>query len=263
MSCCSSLKSEMAKRPGGVRRKGIWECARKALFPSSCLDILWRSVSSAAAGSRPSVEAVVGPMCIGGVWGSDGIELSDTESSSSGEEVDEGVRRRMPDPGNGVDDYALVGAAVLDGLFPLCPAEQRIQSSEDVFRAIHFMRGPEFMKDTGFIWATGVGRRSAGKKLKRRFEQSTSFVAVGAVQPMVEELLQYVMPRFPSLASQLSVERFHIDAANRSPQQGRWFKIMSRLAPFTGSSPQLACLGLLLCAKKLGMCQGTQEVGIG
>ena len=101
------------------------------------------------------------------------------------------------------------------------------------------------MKETGFIWATGIGKGSKGRKLKWRFQQSSSFVAVGAVEPSFEELMEYVMARFPRLAAQTTVEAFHIDAANRSPQQGRWFKIMSRLAPFTGSSRQVACLGLL------------------
>ena len=107
------------------------------------------------------------------------------------------------------------------------------------------MRGKESMKVTGFIWATGIGRGCKGRKLQWRFQQSWSFVAVGAVEPSFEELMEYVNARFPSLAAQTTVEAFHIDAANRSPQQGRWFKIMSRLAPFTGSSRQVACLGLL------------------
>ena len=173
----------------------------------------------------------------GGVRGSEVNELSDTDTSCSCEQLHEGVKRLIQDPGSGVGEYASVGAGVRAVLFPLCPVEQRLQSSEEVFREIQVMRDREFMKKTGFIWATGTGKRSKGRKLKWRFEQSSSFVPVGAVEPSLQELMEYVMARFPLLAAKTTVEAFHIDAANRSPQQGRWFKMMLRLAPpFTGSS---------------------------
>ena len=125
MLCCSSLKSETAGRQGGGRRKVFRECARKALCPSSFLEILCRSVSSAAAGSRPSVEAVALPWRIGGVWGSKVIEWSNTESSSSGEQLHEGVLRRIPEPGIGVGEYAIVVAGVQAVLF-LCVQRNRV-----------------------------------------------------------------------------------------------------------------------------------------
>ena len=239
------MKSETAGRQGGGRRKGFRERARKALCPSSFLEILCRSVPSAAAGSRPRVEAVVRPWRTGGEWGPEVNQWSDTESSSSGEQLHEGLLRRMPEPGAGIGEYANVGSGVPAVLFPLCPAEQRLESREEVFRAIQFMRGNEFMNETGFIWATGTGKRSKGRKLIYRFQHSSSYVAGGAVSPSIEELMEYVMARFPRLAGQTTVEAFHIDAANRSAQQGRWFKIMSRLVPSTGSSRQGVWLRLL------------------
>ena len=83
------------------------------------------SVSSAAAGSRPSVEAVALPWRIGGVWGSKVIEWSNTESSSSGEQLHEGVLRRIPEPGIGVGEYAIVVAGVQAVLF-LCVQRNRV-----------------------------------------------------------------------------------------------------------------------------------------
>ena len=144
---------------------------------------------------------MVRPWRSGGVRGSEVNELSDTDSSCSGEQLHEGLMRLIPEPGTGVGEYAIVGAGVPAVLFPLCPAEQRFQSSEEVFREIQGMRGKEFMKETGFIWATGIGRGSKGRKLKWRFQQSSSFVAVGAVEPLFEELMEYVNARFSSLAA--------------------------------------------------------------
>ena len=205
-----------------------------------------RSGVSGAVGSGPSAEAAAARSWrICGAWGSKEIEWSDTESSSSGEQLHEGVLRRIPEPGIGLGEHNMVGAGVPVGLFPLLPVEQRTESFEEVFRKVQVMRGNDFMNDRGFRWSTGTGKGSEGRKVKWRFERSSSFVAGGAVEPSIEELMQYVNARFPSLAAQTTVEAFHIDAANRSPQQGRWFKIMSRLAPFTGSSRQVACLGRL------------------
>ena len=170
-----------------------------------------------------------------------GDELSDTESSSSGEEQHQALMRRMADSGTGGCEHASVGTGGPVVLFSLCPVEQRCRSSEEVFRRIQVMRGGDFMNETGFIWATGTSKGAKGKKVQWRFEHSSSFVPVGAVEPSIQELMEYVMPRFPPLAAKTTVEAFQIDAANRSPQQGRWFKTILRLAPFTGSFWWVAC----------------------
>ena len=147
----------------------------------------------------------------------------------------------MPDPVTGGGEYASVGIGGPVVLFPLCPVEQRSCSSEQVLRDVQLMRGRDFMKETGFVWATGTSKRAKGKKVQWRFEHSSSFVPVGAVEPSLQELMEYVTPRFPLLAAKTTVEAFQIDAANRSPQQGRWFKMILRLAPFTGSFWEVAC----------------------
>ena len=167
--------------------------------------------------------------------------MSDTESSFSGEDQHQAVMRWMADPGTGGCEYASVGTGGPVVLFPLCPVEQRSCSSEQAFRDVQLMRGGDFMKETGFIWATGTSKRAKGKKVQWRFEHSSSFVPVGAAEPSIEELMEYVKPRFPSLVAKTTGEAFQIDAANRSPQQGRWFKTILRLAPFTGSFWWVAC----------------------
>ena len=181
--------------------------------------------------------------------------MSDIESSCSGEDLHEGLKRLIPEPGTGVGEYAMVGVGLPGVLFAECPLAQRFQSSEEVFRQIQIMRGKEFMRDKGLVWATGTGRKSQGRKLQWRLQQSTSFVAGDVMEPSLEELMQYVNARFPELAEQITVEPFHIDAANRSPQQGRWFKMIRRLAPFRGILRQVASVGFLYDAKMLGVVQ--------
>ena len=215
------------------------ECVRKALCPSLFLPILCRSSPSAVAGSRPSIVARSWPPGGGGRSGRD--DLSDSEPSSSGEDHCQAIMRRMPDPVTGGGEYASVGIGGPVVLFPLCPVQQRSGSSELVFSDVQLMRGRDFMKKTGFIWSTGTSKGAKGKKVQWRFEHSSSFVPDGVVEPSLEELLEYLMPRFPRLAAKTTVEAFQIDAANRSPQQGRWFKMILRLAPFTGSFWEVAC----------------------
>ena len=124
-------------------------------------------------------------------------------------------------------------AGVVNVAFALIPPGQRVHSSEYVFTKICEMRTKDYMKKEGFIWADGTGKRSQGRKVQWRFRQSLSYVHErSAKQPTLEELKQYVNARFPELSEQISEERFLFDEANRSPQQGRWYKMMQRLAPF-------------------------------
>ena len=171
--------------------------------------------------------------------------IEDDESMSSGDER----IRWVPEPGTEdelfgelfVDDS--VGAGLADVLFAVCPPDQRLHSSEEVFSQIQEMRSKEYMRTEGFLWATGTGKGSQGRKVQWRFRESSSYVDGGAIQPTLGELMQYVKQRFPQLAGQIIEEPFQIDAANRSPQQGRWYKMMRRLAPCRGSSRQVACVG--------------------
>ena len=164
-----------------------------------------------------------------------GDELSGTESSFSGEDQHQALMRRMADPGTGGCDYASVGTFGPVVIFPLCTAEQRCRSTEEVFRRIQVMRGCDFMHEIAFIWATDTSKGTKGKKFQWCFQHSSSCVPVCSAEPSIQEIMEYVMPRFPLFGEKTTVEVFQIDVANRSSQQGRWFKTILRLAPFTGS----------------------------
>ena len=125
-------------------------------------------------------------------------------------------------------------ARVANVAFAVIPPGQRVHSTEDVFTKICEMRTKDYMKKHGFIWAVGTGKGSQGRKVQWRFRQSLSYVHEwSAKQPTLGELKQYVNARFPELSGQISEECFEIDEVNRSLQQGRWYKMMQRLAPFT------------------------------
>ena len=157
---------------------------------------------------------------------------------------------REPEPEEELCDEQVVEhserARVANVLFAVIPPGQRVYSSEEVFSKICEMRSRDYMRMQGFIWADGIGKRSQGRKGQRRFRESVSYVHEWcAKQPTLGELKQYVNARFPELAGQIIEERFQIDEANRSLQQGRWYKMMQRLAPFTGISRQVAWAGVL------------------
>ena len=209
-------------------------CSPKMLSPSFHLEVLCRSASSASAASQPCVELVGAPYYIDRVRPLDPMRREDYELRSSDEE-DELFGFRFAEDS--------VTAGVEDALFAVCSPDQRVHSSEEVFNKIQKMRSPEYMRTEGFLWADGIGKRSQGRKVQSRFRESASYVVGVAKQPTLEELMQYVKKRFPELAGQITEEPFQIDAANRSPQQGRWYKMMRRLAPCRGISGQVVWLG--------------------
>ena len=73
------------------------------------------------------------------------------------------------------------------------------QGTFDEIQKMRHQKG--YMKDEGFIWATGMGKKAAGRRVQWRFKERGYWVETPAL-PTIAELRCYVEPRFRTLQQQ-------------------------------------------------------------